>query len=54
MSVRPSLFLLSYADLTAILRFSYLVLALVFVYSCRHGLRLNRWYAGGGGGHAGF
>jgi len=46
----PSLFWLSYADFTAILRFSSFLRALVFVYSCRYGLRLGGGCAAGGGG----
>ena len=49
----PSLFWLSYADFTAILLLSSLVMAFVFFYSCRYGLRLDKGCAGGGGGHAG-
>jgi len=39
--VLPSHFWLSYAEFTVILRFSSLLLVLVFVYSCRYGLRLG-------------
>ena len=45
-----SFFWLSYADFTAFLRFSSLVLSLDFVYSCSNGLRLGGACAGGGGG----
>jgi len=53
MFVLSSLFWSSYADFTAILRSSSFVLALVFVYSRRNGLRLDGECAGGGRGACG-